>query len=143
MRKILGYLGRHKWQMTVSLSVKVLASLLELLLPYILKHILDDIITPLDGKTGIDPGEHIRSIVLWAVIMIVCAFFAVAGNVWANRRSALVARNVAEDVRNDLFRRTLRLSPAQTDAFTVPSLESRLTTDTYNIHNFINIFRKH
>ncbi len=142
MRKILGYLGRHKWQMTVSLSVKVLASLLELLLPYILKHILDDIITPLDGKTGIDPGEHIRSIVLWAVIMIVCAFFAVAGNVWANRRSALVARNVAEDVRNDLFRRTLRLSPAQTDAFTVPSLESRLTTDTYNIHNFINMMQR-
>jgi len=44
----------------------------------------------------------------------------------------------AESMRKDLFIKTLRLSAAQTDKFTIPSLESRITTDTYNVHNFIN-----
>ena len=79
---------------------------------------------------------------LSGILMIVCAGLGVLGSVWANRMAAKFARNVAEDVRSDLFRRTMTLSPAQTDAFTVPSLESRLTTDTYNIHNFINTMQR-
>ncbi len=138
MKRILAYLGRHKGAMTVSLSVKVVSTLIELTLPYILKHILDDIINPLADSPGTDTAAPLRQIIVWSVIMIVCSGAAVVGNVWANRRSAAVAKMVAEDVRNDLFRASMNLSPAATDAFTVPSLEARLTTDTYNIHNFIN-----
>ncbi len=142
MKKILSYLGRHKGPMAFSLSVKVIATLIELVLPYILKHIIDDIIKPLEGTDLSDPKGPLTRIIVWSAIMIVASAASVTGNIWANRRSAAVARMVAEDVRNDLFRASMNLSPAATDAFTVPSLEARLTTDTYNIHNFINTMQR-
>ena len=45
-------------------------------------------------------------------------------------------------MRNDLFRKTLYLSAGQTDEFTIPSLESRITSDTYNVHNFVNMMQR-
>lgn len=142
MKKILSYLKPFARFMWFSLSVKMIATLLELALPYILSHIIDDVIKPLEKVPEFDMRAKTVEIVVWAAIMIVCAFLAVAGNVWANRMAAKIAKDVARDVRHDLFERTMRLSPAQTDAFTVPSLESRMTTDTYNIHNFINTMQR-
>jgi ATP-binding cassette subfamily B protein len=48
-----------------------------------------------------------------------------------------VARDATETLRHDLFARTMYLSNKNTDAFTKPSLISRLTTDTYNVHQMI------
>ena len=39
---------------------------------------------------------------------------------------------------NDLFQKILHLSGKQTDKVGIPSLISRMTTDTYNIHHAIN-----
>lgn len=128
--------------MSLSLTVKVFSTLIELALPYILSHIIDNVIRPLEGMTDVNIRAKSGEIVMWAAIMIICALLAVLGNVWANRMAAKVAKNVARNVRHDLFARTMLLSPAQTDAFTVPSLESRMTTDTYNIHNFINTMQR-
>ena len=142
MKRILAYLKPYVRFMTFTLTVKVFATLIELALPYILKHIIDKVIRPVADIPNPDVNSKIKEICFWAVIMIVCAGLGVLGSVWANRMAAKFARNVAEDVRSDLFRRTMTLSPAQTDAFTVPSLEARLTTDTYNIHNFINTMQR-
>ena len=56
--------------------------------------------------------------------------------------AAKVSKSVAGEIRSDLFKRTMALSPAQTDHYTVASLESRLTTDTYNIHHFMNVVQR-
>ena len=138
MRTILRYLKPHRHFMCVSLTVKVMGTLVELALPYILSHIIRNVIKPMGAEASPDLAAGSRRIVMWAVIMIVCAFLGVLGNVIANRMAAKTAMEVARAVRHDLFERTMTLSPAQTDAFTVESLESRLTGDTYNIHNFIN-----
>lgn len=74
--------------------------------------------------------------------MILCAFTACVCNIVANRMAAKVSRNFSEKVRHDLFSHTLRLSAAQTDKFTIPSLESRITTDTYNLHNFVGMMQR-
>jgi len=142
MKRILEYLKPYTRFMSFTLTVKVFATLIELALPYILKHIIDSVIRPVADIPEPDVKAKITEICFWAVIMIVCAGLGVLGSVWANRMAAKFARNVAEDVRSDLFRRTMTLSPSQTDAFTIPSLESRLTTDTYNIHNFINTMQR-
>ena len=142
MKRILAYLKPYTRFMSFTLTVKVFATLIELALPYILKHIIDSVIRPVADIPDPDVKAKVTEICIWAVIMIVCAGLGVLGSVWANRMAAKFARNVAEDVRSDLFRRTMTLSPAQTDYFTVPSLESRLTTDTYNIHNFINTMQR-
>ena len=39
---------------------------------------------------------------------------------------------------HDLFARVMQLSCAQEDAFTTPSLISRLTSDTYNVHQMVD-----
>lgn len=142
MKKILSYLRPYFRFMWFTLSVKCLATLIELALPYILSHIIDNVIKPIKNVPDPDIKATVTHICIWAAVMISCATLALLGNVWANRMAAKFAKNVAEDVRHDLFSRTMSLSPAQTDAFTVPSLESRLTTDTYNIHNFINTMQR-
>ena len=45
-------------------------------------------------------------------------------------------------MRKELFEKTLRLSAKQTDEFTIPSLESRITSDTYNVYNFFNMIQR-
>lgn len=128
--------------MTVSYTVKILATMAELALPYILSYIIDYIIRPLEGQTDVDTKAVINRIVLWSVLMMFCAAVAVVGNITANRMAAKVSKSVAGEIRSDLFRRTMALSPAQTDSYTVASLESRLTTDTYNIHHFMNVVQR-
>lgn len=142
MKRILVYLKPHLRFMSFTLTVKCFATLIELALPYILSHIIDNVISPVASMESPDIKSVIIEICLWALTMIVCAGLGVTGSVWANRMAARFAKDVAQDVRHDLFRRTMTLSPAQTDHFTVPSLESRLTTDTYNIHNFINTMQR-
>ena len=104
----------------------------ELLLPYILSHILKSVVVSLS----------IRKILFWGGIMLGCSCLACLCNIVANRMAAKVSRNFSEHIRKDLFEHTIKLSAAQTDSFTIPSLESRITTDTYNVHNFISMMQR-
>ena len=74
--------------------------------------------------------------------MVFCAGVACVANLTANRMAAKVTMKFSMELRKDLFRKTLYLSAADTDRFTVPSLESRLTTDTYNVQNFIGMMQR-
>ena len=116
-------------RITLGIVIKAVGTLFELLLPAILSHVLKVVVA----------GQNLKEILLWGGIMILCATAAVIMNVTANRMAARVSRNFSLAVRHDLFERTLRLSAAQTDRFTIPSLESRITTDTYNLHNFVGM----
>ncbi len=132
MKTMLEYLRPFFGRMSVGLSIKVAGTLVELALPYILSHVLKNVVV----------SEDIRLILFWGLLMLLCAGTALICNITANRMAAKVSRNFSEQVRHDLFDRTLRLSPAQTDAFTIPSLESRITTDTYNLHSFIGMMQR-
>ena len=118
--------------MSVGLSIKIAGTLVELMLPYILSHIL---------KTVVET-QSVPEIIKWGGLMILCAGLACVFNIIANRMAAKVSRNFSEKLRHDLFVQTLRLSAAQTDKFTIPSLESRITTDTYNLHNFVGMMQR-
>ncbi|MBO7359646.1 MAG: ABC transporter ATP-binding protein [Clostridia bacterium] len=142
MRRILKYLRPYRTRIGWNMLLKISATAIELFLPRILSYIIEGIIKPLEKAPSVDIGAKTAEISVWAAVMIVCAFLGVAGNVTANRMSARIAKDAARAVRRDLFDRTMSLSPAQTDAFTVPSLESRLTSDTYNFHNFINMMQR-
>ncbi len=117
--------------MALGFSIKTAATIAELMLPYILSHILKNVI-----------GGRVSDILLWGGLMVVCSAIAFFCNITANRMAAHVSRDFAENMRKDLFKRTLTLSARQTDKFTIPSLESRITTDTYNVHSFINMIQR-
>ncbi len=132
MKRILSYLKPFKMRMAVGFSIKIIGTVAELLLPFILSFILENVINTFD----------VGKIVFYGVIMVLCAMVACVGNIIANRMAARVTTRFSIEMRKDLFSKTLYLSAADTDDFTVPSLESRITTDTYNVHNFIGMMQR-
>src|SRR5699024_1290171 len=88
------------------------------------------------------PTKDRRMIFFWGIMMIVCSLAAVVGNILANRVAASVARDTTRSVRHDLFKKISYLSCRQIDYFSIPTLESRLTTDTYNVNQVIGMMQR-
>ena len=132
MKHILSYIRPFVGKMMIGFSIKFIGTIMDLFLPMLLSIILDDIV----------PTGDKRAIFLCGGLMVVCSVIAILGNIGANRMAARVARDTTEKIRNDLFRRISYLSAKQLDEFTVPSLESRLTSDTYNIHQMVGMFQR-
>lgn len=132
MKLIFRYLKPLSGSIAFGLSVKIFATLMELSLPYILSYILDSVV----------PLGEIAPILIFGSAMVLAALLAMLGNVIANRNAARVAKIAAKQIRHDLFDATMHLTSRQVDAFTVPSLESRLTSDTYNVHHFIGMMQR-
>ncbi len=132
MKSLLGYLSVHKKRMTAGLIIKSLGTVAELFLPMIMAYMIDEVA----------PTGSILALSLWGAAMFVFAVVAWGGNVIANRMASRVARDTTEVIRNDLFSSTLYLSARQTDEITVPSLVSRLSSDTYNVHNMIGMVQR-
>lgn len=74
--------------------------------------------------------------------MVLLAIAARMLNIIANRMASKVAKNSVQAIRHDTFERITNLSGAQVDQFTVPSLISRMTTDTYNVHQVIGMMQR-
>jgi ATP-binding cassette subfamily B protein len=121
------YLKPYYLKMAMGFVIKFIGTIMDLCLPWILAYMIDTII----------PTGDKRGIYLWGFIMFICSILAITFNVIANRMASKVARDATETLRHDLFARTMYLSNKNTDAFTKPSLISRLTTDTYNVHQMI------
>ena len=128
MKKVLTvYLRPYYARMALGFCIKFFGTIMDLFLPWILAFIIDSVI----------PTGDKRMIYLYGLLMVVCAVGAFTMNVVANRMASAVSRDTTRTIRHDLFERIVRLSAAQTDEVTKPSLISRLTTDTYNINNML------
>lgn len=128
MKRLLDYVRPLFPRVFQGLAVKGAGTVMELLLPLILSHVLKNVVV----------GGQLAPIVCWGAVMCACAAAAFLLNMTANRMASKVARDATEQIRSDLFNKTLRLSAAQTDRFTIPSLEARITTDTYHVQGFIS-----
>ena len=114
------------------LIIKVSGTLCELGLPYILAYIIDTVI----------PLNNISKVLLWGVVMILLAWAGKKLNIMANRFASAVARDTVRTLRHDLYEKITSLSGSQMDYFTVPSLVSRMTSDTYNVHQIICMMQR-
>ena len=132
MHLIFRYVRPYLKRMSLGLVIKFTGTIMDLLLPYILAHIIDDIV----------PLGEMKLVVRWGLVMAVCSVLAILGNVIANRMAAAVARDTTRRLRHDLFRKISYLSNRQIDGFTVPSLVSRMTTDTYNINRMVGMMQR-
>lgn len=132
MELMLRYISPYKKRVYLGLMIKMLATVVELIIPYILSHILDNVV----------PKENIYEILMFGAVMLLCAAGALVGNITANRMASRVAMQTSEKIRNDLFSKVMYLSASQSDKFTIPSLESRLTSDTYNVHSFLGMIQR-
>nr|WP_244323430.1 ABC transporter ATP-binding protein [Enterococcus gallinarum] len=118
--------------MSLGVSIKFFGSLMDLLLPWILAYIIDTII----------PTKNVSAIFLWGGVMLLCSVIAVVTNILANRMASSVARDATGSIRHDLFAKVAYLSIPQIEQVGIPSLVSRLTTDTYNIHQTVGMIQR-
>lgn len=132
MKYVFKYIRPCILKMSLGFVVKFTGTIMDLFLPMLLSIIIDDVV----------PTGSRRNIYMCGLLMLICSIIAIAGNIKANQIAARVARDTTEKLRNDLFRRISYLSARQLDEFTIPSLESRLTSDTYNVHQLIGRFQR-
>lgn len=132
MKKIFSYLKPYRFRMIVGFLIKVLATIAELIIPMLLAYIINDIV----------PQQDVKLILYWGGIMLLFSVLAFLGNVTANRMASKVARNATEQIRYDLFHKIMYLSSKQLEELTTPSLISRATSDTYNLHQMFGMMQR-
>lgn len=132
MKKLLEYIRPQSGRISVGMVIKLVGTVSELMLPWLLEYIIDTVV----------PAREVGRIYFWGAAMVFFSALCVICNITANRKAAAVARDVTRSVRHDLYKRIAYLSGAQVDAVTVPSLVSRLTTDTYNVHQMVGMVQR-
>ena len=132
MKWVFTYLKKLSKRIAAGITVKIIGTVAELIIPFLLSYILENVIETND----------VGKIVLYGAVMAICALIACVGNISANRMAAKTTMLFSTQMRKDLFSKTLRLSARSTDRFTIPSLESRITSDTYNVQNFIGMMQR-
>jgi len=136
VKTILHYLKPYTFRIIIGLSIKTGGTMIELVIPYILSHLIDDV-APTVAET-----KDLTPVILWGLVMIGCSLLAWIGNVTANRMASRVASWSARNIRHDLFEKISYLSCRKSDEFTIPSLISRLSSDTYNVHQFTGMIQR-
>ncbi|MBR1892217.1 MAG: ABC transporter ATP-binding protein, partial [Lachnospiraceae bacterium] len=127
MKLIFRYMKKYRMAIFLAIFIKLIGTLSELTLPYILEYMIDDIV----------PAKDLKMVILWGLLMFAASFFCRQFNVMANKKAIYNAHKVSYDVRGDLFKKTANLSGDKFDEFTLPSLISRMTSDSYNVQSAV------
>ncbi len=127
MKGLMKYIRPEIWWIIVTLVVKFGAAYAELWIPSLMEIMLDE-------KA---PAGQLEQIYLYGSLMILCAVLCLGMNFSANAVSAFTSGRITKRVRHDLFAKLQSLSARQMDQLTIPSAESRLTSDTYNVNNVL------
>ena len=132
MKLIWKYIRPFRRFILAVMLIKLAGTGTELLIPYVLEHLLDHVVPAADSALPV---------VAWGGIMLLLTVITRILNITANRMSVRVARNSTFAIRRDLFHTALNLSGSQTDQIGLPSLISRMTSDTYNVQSFIRMIQ--
>ena len=132
MKLILRYVHPYRWFILAVMLIKLLGTGTDLLMPYVLEHLLDHVIPA---------ASDVWPVIAWGCVMLLLTLITRILNICANRMSVRVARNSTYALRRDLFHTALNLSGSQMDNVGLPSLISRMTSDTYNVQSFVRMFQ--
>ena len=132
MKRVFGYIQKYRLRLEFQMVIKIIGTLMDLVIPYILSYIIDEVV----------PTNDVKKIVLLGLLMIGCAVIGLVGNVKANQMASMIAKRVTTEYRHDVFSKIQELSPAQVDEVTIPSIISRMTTDTYNVHHMVGMMQR-
>lgn len=127
MGRLKSYIHPYRFFIALTLLIKLGAAVAELFVPYFMERIL---------REGTMPRQQER-IFIYGGLMVFCAGLCLLMNIIANRMSANSAGKIIRKIRYDLFEKLNSLSARQMDKLTVPSAESRLTSDTYRVNEFL------
>lgn len=131
-RVFLFYLRPYYLRMFGGFLIKFTGTIMDLLIPWVLAYIIDNVV----------PTGDLGMVFLWGGAMVCFSLCAWLANIFANRFAAKVAELTTRQIRRDLFVKVTELSRGQVDELTESSLVSRLTSDTYNVHNAIGMIQR-
>ncbi len=132
LSRLFAYLNGYWHRISFTLIIKSIGTFMDLLIPWALSHIIDNVI----------PRNDISQVYLWGFVMLVFCLVAILGNIWANRMAASVSRDCTREIRHKLFKKISYLSSNDVDRFTIPSLISRMTSDTYAVHHALGMMQR-
>ena len=90
MKLIFRYMGRYRAAVLLAMGIKLAGTMTELLLPYILEYMIDDVV----------PAGSLPRVVLWGLLMFAAAVVCRQLNVLANRRTVDNAHRISYDVQS-------------------------------------------
>ena len=132
MKLIWRYVRPYRRFILAVMVIKLIGTGTDLLLPYVLEHLLDHVIPA---------ASDAWPVIAWGVVMLLLTLLTRVLNITANRMSVRVAKNSTYAIRKDLFHMALNLSGRQMDRVGLPSLISRMTSDTYNVQSFVRMIQ--
>ena len=127
MARLERYIRPYWGFIALTVTIKLLGAVLELMIPYLMEIMLDEKV----------PAGSLSAIYLYGGLMLLCAAGCLGCNILANRMSAVSSGRITKKLRHDLFQKLQHLSARQMDGLTVSSAESRLTSDTYNVNQLL------
>lgn len=133
MKKTLKYLKPYSGTVAAGLGLKFIGSVAELFLPQLLGTIIDDVA----ANDALSSGQKLKFTLILGGIMLLCAAVALLGNIFANRLTVISSGKMTHDLRYDLFTKTTHLQSRQVDSVGIPSLISRLTSDSYYVNQMV------
>ena len=128
MKKLLKYLKPYTKECIISPLFKLLEAIFDLLVPLVVKTIIDDGIAAGD-KSVI--GSCFGILVAFAAVGLTCSLIA-------QYFAARAAVGVSTDLRRDLFAHIGKFSYAQTDSVGTSTLITRLTGDVNQVQSAVN-----
>ena len=101
MKLILRYIRPYRWYILAVMIIKLLGTGTDLLMPYVLEHLLDHVVPAASGAWPV---------IAWGCVMLLLTLVTRILNICSNRMSVQVARNSTYALRRDLFHTALNLS---------------------------------
>ena len=129
MNGVLKYLKPYRIRICIGMTIKIIGTLMDLVIPWILAYIINEVTDP-------------KEMIFLGLLMIVCAFVGLFGNIIANAMASRVGQLFTTALRHDVFTKINNLSLSQVDDLTIPSLISRMTNDTYYVHQLITMMQR-
>ena len=127
MFKLLRYLKKYWWAAILAPIFMIIEVSMDMMLTGQMQQMID---------FGI-PSKDLDKILSIGFTMIVIVFIGVVGGFLSGVFANIASCNFANDLRQDLFKKIMRLSYDQTDDFSTGSLVTRVTNDVMQMQNFI------
>lgn len=131
MRFMFRYVKPYTLRVIITIFLKTFATFAELFIPYVLEYLLDTVA----------PANDWPMVAVCGVAMLFLASMILVINIAANRMAVRTAKNCSYQIRWDLFWKSLKLSGSKFDEFGLPSITARMTSDSYNLQDFIRMFQ--
>jgi ATP-binding cassette subfamily B protein len=129
MKDILKYLKPYTNKAVFGIILKAIGAVVELMLPFLISYLLDDIV----------PTGDLKTVTLVGCLMIAFSITSLICNITSNRIAAYVSTHFGNDLRNDLFKKIQSLDLTDIDRFSAPTLITRMTSDVDGVERMILI----